>query len=91
MSKPWKVELQPFAEQYATVIGSIDEHVTKLDDAELARLLSDTQRPNRSNCWWATYAVAPVIRDQCRGEQLRRQAARERVASAGVSTEPRKD
>lgn len=66
---PWKKLLRPWAEQHAALLTSLDEHCRSLDDDALQALADSTQRPSHTNCWWAIYNVAPIVREAVATEQ----------------------
>lgn len=65
----FKKLLQPFADDYANLEHRIRERVAGMDRGALVALESAAKKPTATNVWWATYRVAPMVRDAVR-EQL---------------------
>jgi len=70
----WKTDLRPFADRYADLATSINNEIAVCSDAELTRLSIAVDQPSQSNCWWAVYAVAPIVRRAVSEERFRRAA-----------------
>lgn len=76
--EPWREALRPWAEQFGRLVGDLDSHCRECDDNELQVLADAAGRPTSSNCWWAEFEVAALVRDAVKREQRRRiHAARE--------------
>lgn len=71
----WQKTLRPWAEEYADLTERIAAHCLSLTDAQLQAFDDAAKRPSQTNCWWAMYQVAPLIRNAVAVEQLRRRAA----------------
>ena len=68
----WKKNLQPFAEHIANMQILLHE----LPDDELSELIVSCEVPNCSNCWWATFDAAQIIKPMANGEAFRRASLR---------------
>jgi hypothetical protein len=73
----WRDLLEPWANRYADRCESTDEHVAGLDDAALNALGRAALRPTQTNVWWASYNVAPLVREAVRREQYARHLAKQ--------------
>jgi hypothetical protein len=62
----WNVRLRPFAERYAEVVAAIRADLEAMTTDELKRVVAATKKPGQANCWWATYRVAPLVRDEAK-------------------------
>ena len=64
MSKrlPWKVRLEPYAQIIAVAEEEIWGLLNALSDDDLAQLVADSEEVDMTNCWWATYKVAAIVR-----------------------------
>lgn len=74
--------LQLWAEKYMGLINEMNAHCAELSDEELAALSDDTRVPNQTNCWWATYQVAPMLRSAIADETHMRTLRRLRADQA---------
>lgn len=50
--------LSPFAQIYA----EIDRKIWEMDVSELKLVIKACDKPTNSNCWWATFQCAPLIK-----------------------------
>jgi hypothetical protein len=69
--KRWAL-LMPWATQYAALYCDLEEHVKALSDADLLALGAEAEEPDQTNCWWATYDVASIVRDAVKLETYQR-------------------
>ncbi|MCW2545406.1 MAG: hypothetical protein JWM40_2958 [Frankiales bacterium] len=68
--------LEPVALAYIELIQDIETYVEGLPDSALAELLAAAEFPTGTNCWWATYRVARLVREAARHEQFTRNRLR---------------
>lgn len=79
MASRW-ARLEPFAWMYSDMDRAIEEHVQSLTSAQLRSLDALTNKPGRTNCWWAVYQVAPLVRQAIQDERYRRKHRSRRSA-----------
>lgn len=60
--KNFNSELEPFAKIYSEMHQNIRNVLDTKTNEELEKLIEYTSEPNQTNCWWATYEVAPIVR-----------------------------
>lgn len=68
----WKQTLMPFADKYAELLSDIELECRSLDDETLATLEQQASMPTQTNCWWATYHVAHLVKHEAEAEIYRR-------------------
>lgn len=68
----WKSALRPYADQYAALITRIENDLEEMTDEQLAALEAQLDEPSESNCWWAIYDVAGLLRKYRNDEDYRR-------------------
>ena len=68
----WHDRLEPYAIEIADSYRQFEARICSESDAELAKLITATTRPTQTNCWWATYEVAAIVRRLAAAEQFRR-------------------
>lgn len=73
-SATWKERLDFFAKRYNAMVADIEAEVRALSDQDLAALIAATRRPTSMNCWWATFRVAPIVREVAEEERRGRAA-----------------
>lgn len=71
----WKKNLEPYADLWADFISAADEMIAGEDDIGLRALLDSCKQPSQTNCWWATFQVAPEVAKLARSEIFKREAA----------------
>lgn len=71
-SKAWKAKLAPMANDYSAMVDAIIRLCAMSTDEGLVSLLDASRQPTQTNCWWATYAVAPIVQEEAKREQYRR-------------------
>lgn len=92
MNEPtWKNTLDPFAQEWSKLDNLLREHVVALSDHELQRLLIDTKKPTQTNCWYATFRVAPLVAAAVTAEQRGRRFKALQAALSARSTEEADD
>lgn len=74
MNGNWKQVLEPWATRYTELVEALNTLCVDLSDKDLQRFGDAAVRPTTTNCWWATYAVAPLVREAVAREQQRRRA-----------------
>lgn len=75
----WRKRLDPWAREYSAFLTRLNIHVASLNDKELEQLEAATHTPTTTNCWFAVYHVAPIVRDAVKSEQILRQRRAEKV------------
>lgn len=55
--------LQQFADWYMELAAKIRADLIGRDRLELEALIDDADHMTKTNCGWATYEVAPIVRD----------------------------
>jgi len=70
----FQTALRPFADTLSVLFREIDMHVRELSDDELETLRCQTLQPTDTNCSWAVFRVAPIVRGEVLSEQVRRRA-----------------
>jgi hypothetical protein len=74
----WRQILDPIAFAHCELVNAIEDYVAGLPDDVLADHLRAAEWPTSTNCWWASYNVAPLLRQAVRHEQyVRRLRAKE--------------
>ncbi len=71
--------LKPFAVAFHQFQGEIDALLAQVPDSELDALVAECGQVTDSNCWWAVFAVAPLVRSLA---EQRRQARGTRHGNA---------
>lgn len=61
-------KLRPFANHYAEIAALVEKESVR----GLKSLLSACESPATTNCWWATYGCAPIVRRLVEQELSRR-------------------
>lgn len=54
--------LEPFALAYCAFLRQLDEMLTQVPEAKLDALIAECEQATESNCWWAIYEVAPLVK-----------------------------
>ncbi len=80
--KKYKAEIDPFAKLYA----EIETRIENADGKKLAYWLKCCNAVSETNCWWATYRAAEIIKPLIVAEQRRRKYQTKRIRSNQVST-----
>jgi hypothetical protein len=76
----WTKTFQPLAEQYAALREDVETTCRALDDNTLNTLDRQAHEPTQTNCWWATWEVAKIVRHEVKIEKYRRQLRGEKVS-----------
>ncbi|MEW6104776.1 MAG: hypothetical protein AB1563_00190 [Bacillota bacterium] len=58
-----------------------------MSDDELRALRRAARYPSRTNCWWAIYEVAPVVREEATRILEARRRGQSDLATSGVRSE----
>lgn len=83
----WKTRLAPFADEYSAMLAAVERIVESMTDDELTKVLAATRRPSQTNCWWAIYRVAPIVREAVLEERYSRQKTRAGARRAAKFTQ----
>lgn len=59
----WRERLEPFGHLYLGMIKGIKGYLYPMSDEQLIRVCEDCKQPNRGNCGWTTYRIAPLVSD----------------------------
>lgn len=70
--REWKALLEPFGYARYEFQNAIQAMIREKTDDELAALLAGTFNVNTTNCWFATYDVAPMLSLEIKLEQSTR-------------------
>lgn len=74
----WRGLMDGFAKHRYTMNAAIMDDLERLDDDTLKRTLAACELPTQTNCDWATYDVAPVVRELAREVLARRTTEEDR-------------
>lgn len=77
MTTSWKDLLEPHAQRYSRFLDDLAFRVGACSDEGLEELRAACEKPETTNCWWATYSVAGEVRKAANRELLKRKTARE--------------
>lgn len=70
--KRWKDALEPFASLYGEMMAAFAAKIEAMSDEELEALAIAATCPTQTNCWWATYRAAAIVREEVVVERQRR-------------------
>jgi hypothetical protein len=70
--------LEPWAGVLSELYADLDRHCRDLSDEDLAAFTAATTGMTQTNCWWAAYHVAPIVREAAQMEAQRRRQRAER-------------
>ena len=73
----WKKALIAYADIYLEANNKITDRLVALDDRELKRIIKESAKPTKTNCWWVIYWVAPQVQAAAKAELYRRQRSEE--------------
>lgn len=62
----WQAELAPFGPMYHAFEAAVIAELEKYEDAGLRKVIEAAGRVGESNCWYATYEVAPIVAAEAR-------------------------
>lgn len=80
MSKDqWKRDLQPYAE----IVANMETSIRQLPPDELADLAHACHQPTPTNCWYAIYSAAAILRPMIEREVTSRARTAEQVTAPG--------
>jgi hypothetical protein len=66
--------LEPWAHKLSDLYADLEAHCETLTDDELRDLGAASNGMAQTNCWWAAYHVAPIVREAVGIVSLRRLA-----------------
>lgn len=72
----WREILDPIAHVYCDLVNTIEDYVAGLPDQVLDDHLAAAQSMTTTNCWWASYHVAPLLLEAVTREQFLRNRRR---------------
>lgn len=73
--RKWKTLLEPYAVLLASVLGDVED----LRDEDLTKLQKACGYPTTTNCWYWTYKVSKMLKEEIDIEVQRRKVARGRA------------
>lgn len=61
---PFNAQLLPFAGMCSDMHEAIRARIDAMPDERLFGLVRASREVTTSNCWWATFQVAPIVREE---------------------------